>query len=360
MSEINASTNRRAFLKTAGLAGIGLAGAPTLLSACASPPSTSTATSSGGSPLTMSFAFLENVEYGGYFIADDKGYYGKQGINPTFQGGGGNGPAPELELQSGSSQLATEANMVRLFQYLAQHDDITLIAAQFQSTPNGLLSLAKRPVTDKAQLNGATILAAATNRPDIAALMKINGITDYKFSPAGADVGPLLAGQGDALLAFATNQPITLQQQFHMKPGRDYYFTLFSDLSYYVYSDVVIVSRAYLDKNRDEVVRFMKATIQGWQDYLSDPSLGAELAVTKYGASLGLNLAQQTAAAQAQVPLLQSPTTKAKGLFRLDLDYMENKMYPSLRAGGITKLPPVSAVTDTTVLDDVFMGKARV
>lgn len=337
-------------MSTAGMIAI----AALLLSGCAT--SGTTPQSSGTVktvPFPVAFSFIKNYEYAGNYVADDSGLYKKAGLAPKFLGGGPNAPAPEVSITSGQAVIAYESNTSRLFSYLAKANDIVIIGQQSQVTPNGLLSLAKRPVRNPSELKGARIIAAAPNRSSIAALMSINNVKDYQFVPGGADVGPLLAGQGDALLAFATNQPITLQQQ-GMKEGKDFFFTPFNDLNYYLMSDVVIVSKAFLASHRDEVVNFMAATIQGWQIQMKDPAKGAKLAVDKYGADLGLNLAQQTAAAKAAIPYMISALTKSKGIFRIDPAHVAATVYPGLEKAGITNLPDVNKVIDTTVLDDAY------
>jgi ABC-type nitrate/sulfonate/bicarbonate transport system substrate-binding protein len=368
---ISALTRRRF------LAGLGMAGAAVVLEACSSAASTgaanpgtspagkATGSSAAGSPrpstqpteltkVAVALGFLPNVEYGGNWIADNKGYYRAEGLEPTFLPGGPNAPAPEVALSAGNAAIATETNDLRLFDYLAKHSDVVLIGCIYQTSPLGLLSLAKRPVRTVADLKGARILAGTPNRPLIAALMKLNNVSDYTFVPAGADVGPLLAGQGDALLAFSNNQPITLEQEKKLTKDKDFYFTHFSDLNYHLMSDAILVSRAYLTAHRDEVVKFMRATSKGWHDFIADSDLGAELAVTDYGKSLGLDIAQQKASGAAEVPLLQSDVTQAKGLLTIDLSYLKDKVYPSMQASGVSNLPDVDTIVDTTVLADVY------
>jgi len=352
--------------KKMALGGAAVAIAALLLSGCATTDPASNPTPTGDEskapaqlvPFTVAFGFLQNYEYAGSYIADDSGLYAKAGLDMKFLGGGPNAPAPEVSITSGEAVVSYESNTSRLFSYLAKADDIVIIGQQSQEAPNGLLSLAKHPVRTADELKGARIIAGAQNKASIGALMTINGVKDYTFVPGGADVGPLLAGQGDAMLAFATNQPITLEQQ-GLKEGTDFFFTPFSELNYHLISDVVIVSKAYLESNRDDVVNYMAATIQGWEEQLKDPAKGAKLAVEKYGADLGLNLEQQTAAAKAAIPYMTSELTKSKGLFAIDPAAIEKNVYPGLTLAGITNLPDVNKVIDTTVLEDAYkkLGK---
>lgn len=303
--------------------------------------------------ITVALPFFKNVGYAGNWIADDSGLYAAAGLATTFLGGGPNAPAPEVSVASGQAVIGYESNSTRLFSYLAKTNDIVIIGNRLQDSPNGLLSLAKRPVRNIRELKGAKIIAAAPNRSSMAALMSLNNITKYQFVVGGPDVGPLLAGQGDALLSFATNQPLVLQAK-GMVEGKDYFFTPFSKLRYHLLSDVVFVSKAYLKSHRSQVVAFMAATIQGWQAEIADPTKGAKLAVGKYGAELGLNLDQQIASAKTDIPFMKYDGTRAHRLFQIDPFLVTKYVYPGLQQVGITGLPEAKTVIDTTVLDDAY------
>lgn len=357
MSVSRITPSRRTFLQALGATGL----AAVTVGGCTTAASRGGGKAKGSADdLKLQLGFLPNVQVGGFWLADDNGYYEKAGLQPKFLPGGPNSPAPEVALNAGKAVLATEANTVRLFEYLAKRQDVVIIGLVYQKSPNGLVSLRRRPVRTRAELTGARILAGSRNRPNIDALMTINEVDDYKFVPAGVDVGPLLEGQGDALLAFATNQPIALRQQEDMESDKDFYFAYFSDLDYHLLSEMILVDRRFLDENRETVVKFMRATARGFQDFLEHPDEAAELATNKYGKSLGLDLEQQKAAARAEVPFMRSDRTAKKGLLTIDLDYVSDKVYPSLEASGVKGLPDLTKVVDTSVLDDVYRDGPRV
>ena len=299
----------------------------------------------------VAFGFLMNVEYSGNFVADDAGYYAEAGIVPKFLAGGPNAPAPEVSIASGQAQIAYESNTSRLFNYLADNNDIVVIGQVFQRSPNGLVSLKARPVRTAEELKGASIIAGSANRSSIDALMALNNVTDYTFVPGGADIGALQARQGDALLSFASNQPVALAQQ-GLTADQDFYFVPFSDLNYYLMSDVIIVSRSFLESHRDVVVGFLKASAKGWETVFNDPRAAAELTVNKYATDQGLDVDRQEAVVKAQIPYMTSDLTKSDGLFAVEPAFVQDKVYPSLTKAGISKLPEVSKVIDMTVLAD--------
>ncbi|MCU1441664.1 MAG: myristoyl transferase [Rhodoglobus sp.] len=322
-----------------------------LVSGCASPQPVAPAAEESPvpiEPVTVALSYLKDITYAGNWIADDGGYYAEAGIAPDFLQGGPNAPAPEVTIASGEATIGYENNTIRLFSYLADTPDLVIIGVRFAKSPNGLLSLAANPILDANDLDGASIIAGAPNRPNVDALMALNDVTDYEFVVGGVDVGPLLAGAGDALLTIATAGPLVLEEQ-GMKEGKDYFFTPFSDLDYHQLSNVVVVSREYLESNRAQVVNFMAATIRGWQDQLDDPELGAQLAVDVYGVDLGLNLDAQTKSAAAELSYMND----RDNLFRFDPKDFD-AVYEGLAKVGVTGLPPVKDIVDTTVLDDAY------
>lgn len=319
-----------------------------LLSGCSSSPAPKP---TAATPINLAFAFTENVQDAGYFVADDAGYYAKEGVKVNFIPGGGSSPAPEVAIASGQAQIAIESNTSRLFSYLSKANDIVIIGQDFQEAPNGLVSLKARPVRSAEELVGARIMGPSTNQAFVAGLMKINDVTKYSFVPGGADIGALQSGQADAMLAFATNQPVALEKQ-GLKPDKDFFFTPFDKLNYHVMADVILVSKSFLKNHRDAVVGFLKASTQGWEAAMKDPHSAAQLTVSKYATNQGLDAATQEISLKKQIPLMTSPLTKAKGLLSVDPSFIQSKVYPGLKAAGLKGLPDVSKVVDMTPLKE--------
>lgn len=343
--------SRRHFL----MAAAGMASAAALAACGSTRGSSSSSTKSSTRTLvdmTLAFSFLENVEYAGWYLGKQDGFFSQRNLNVTFLGGGPNTPAPETQLQAGSAQVVVEANTVRLFSAIAKKQPLVILSQDFQVSPNGLLSLARRPVRTPAELHGAKIIAAASNRQNMAVMMKLNGVTDYKFVPGGSSVDGLIAGQGDALLAFAQNQPIILETQYHMRPGKDFFFVPFSDLNYYLLSDVLVTTKSYATSHRTAVVDLLAGALQGWQENLNSPARGTAATMALSGTSLGLKQQQQQAVNEAQLPYILPKGTPSSELLSLSPAFVQEHLYPSLEAAGITGLPPANSIVDPTLLED--------
>jgi hypothetical protein len=97
-------------------------------------------------------------------------------------------------------------------------------------------------------------------------------------------------------------------------------------------------------------VRYLAALQRGWQLNARDPVPAAKLAVTTYGATLGLDETQQIGENRAQIPLTQSAQTRAHGLLWIDPNRVRGPIYAGLRATGRTKLPDVDKLIDVSLL----------
>jgi len=344
--------SRRRLLRTAGL---GLVGS-TLLAACGSGPEPAPS----GTPVRVALGWITNVEFAGFWIAADRGYYREEGLDVTFVPGGPNAPDPTATLAAGGAEIAIPVALQAYLAAITAGNDFVAYATMFQNAPAALLSLARRPIRTAADLVGAKVLGQQGVQPFVEAAMRLAKVpTTYEFVPVGYDPGPLLAGQGDVYTCFATNQPITLERQ-GMVAGKDFFVTTYESLGLPQYASFLTSKRDWVAANRDTLVKFLRATVRGWQDNAADPAVAAKLSVDTYGADLGLDLAQQTRENELQIAFTQSDLTKASGLMRIDPARLSGPMYTALNAAGVTGLPDPSKIIDTTLLDTVFAGKPTV
>ncbi|MFT3855644.1 MAG: ABC transporter substrate-binding protein [Ilumatobacteraceae bacterium] len=323
---------------------------------------TSAATSASSTPaatadVSIAMGWIKNVEYAGSWVALENGYYDDQGIKPAYQQGGPNAPAAPVAVAAGSAQIGVSASMLTLLDAINEGNDFVVFGTQYQVSPGAVLSLPKKPVKTPQDLVGITFLGQEGVDVNINAVLDIAGLPhDYKFVVAGFTPDPLLEGQGDAYSCFLVNQPITLETK-GMVEGTDFIVTTWADLGFPSYANLFFAERKYVESNRDDIVRFMRATIKGWETNAEDPTIGAKLAVDEYGADLGLDLTQQTRQNELQIPLMKSVLTDSSGLFRIDPAQWNGPMKAAYLAAGRTTMPALDDAVDLTILDDVFEGK---
>lgn len=341
--------SRRGFLaRTVGLAG-GMA-----LAACGAPAQTPAP--AGGArevqPLKVQFLWIKNVEFAGEWIADSDGTYQQEGVKPEFLAGGPN--VDEVAVVSaGGADIGVTGGMSALVDANAKGSDFVAFAATFQKSPGGLLSLEKNPVRKPADLVKKRVGGQEGARRSVEAVLKLNNLpVDYTFVPVGFDPQPLIEGACDVYTCYVTNQPLVLAEK-----NIPHVAVTYNDLGFVNYGNVFFAKRQVLKDKRDLIMRYLKATIIGWEKNLKDVNRAAQLAVTKYGVDLGLALPQQVAENKAQNVLVEGDLTRQKGLFWMDPAVVSGPVYKALEATGRTTLPKVDQFLDLTLLRDIYGSK---
>ncbi|MEU6222882.1 ABC transporter substrate-binding protein [Streptomyces sp. NPDC047042] len=289
--------------------------------------------------IRVALGWIPSVEFGGYWMADHAGYYADQCLDVEFQPGGPNAPLPTAAVAGKTADVGISSTLTEVLTSAGHGDKIVMLGAAFQDSPAALISLAKDPVKSVTDLAGKRICLQDGVQPLIDSLFTKDGKKpDYKAVSVGYDIAPLVKGQCDAYNGFASNQPVTLETQFKLKAS-DYVVTPFSKLGVEQYADLLFAQKSFVDGNHAAVVKFLRATSKGWADYLDDPAAAAKVTVDKYGADLGLDLAQQQRTAQLQVPYLKSADTQKHGLLWIDSATLGGPMYEGQVAAGVKGLP---------------------
>src|SRR5438105_12436798 len=329
------------------------AGALTLGGLLTSPVARAAGGAAAAQSLNVQLLWIKNVEFGGYWIADDQGMYASAGVAPNFLAGG-----PDVIVENVVAGGGADVGITGGFGFItdanAAGSDFVVVGSTYQTAPSGLVSLASNPVRTPQDLVGKKVGAQQGARNIIDAIFAINGLPagQYTFVPVGFDPAPLVEGACDVYTCFITNQPLTLKDQ-----GVDYVTVTYSALGFPDYADVLYAKRSFIANNRDALIAFLRGSIRGWQANIQDPSTAVQLAVNKYGADLALDAHQQAAENDAQIPLVQSDLTRAKGLFWMDPDFIAGPLYAALQASGRTNLPDVNQLVDLSLLTDAFGGK---
>jgi ABC-type nitrate/sulfonate/bicarbonate transport system substrate-binding protein len=318
-----------------------LAGSAAALGAATLRPARAAAT------VTTQLQWIKDVESAAWWIAETNGYFSAEGIASTVLAGGPNLASIPAVVAAGRADVGI-AQFEQVIDANAQGEDFVVFGALYQTDPAALLSLPAHPVRTAHDILGKRIGLQQGAHVFIDAIMKLNHLpATYTEVVVGFDPAPLVEGACDAYLCFVTNQPLTLAAR-HVPCVT----TGFGDLGYHTYTDILFCTREYLSRNRETLVHYVRALQHGWAENARDPELGARLATTVYGASLGLDLQQQIGLNRAQIPLMEGPLTRAHGRMWVDPARIAGPIYTTLRATGRTNLPPVEHLVDTTIVRD--------
>jgi ABC-type nitrate/sulfonate/bicarbonate transport system substrate-binding protein len=341
------SVRRRRILRDLGVTGAvaAMPGAPFLIGAA----------HAQGRPATVTTAlsWIPNHQFSGIWIGLDKGWFDEAGVKLNWRPGGPNTPNPVERVASGEVGLGQQSNPRPVLEAIVKGNDFVVLGTRFQRQPGGLLSLAKNPVLEAKDMVGKKFITPnPTDVRTIETALKANKLPPtFQSVPGGSDPQGLLDGQGDAMIAFVTNQTITLERKGLVK-DKDFFHRTWDELGVPGYSNFLFAKRAHVAENRDALVRYLRTEIRGWIENEKNPGYAAKLAVEKYGVDFGLDLKQETRSNELQIPFLRSKDTDANGLFWVNRDRLGGPMYDALRAGGVDKLPEVDKILDMSLLRD--------
>lgn len=312
------------------------------------------APASGGlADVTYQLSWTHSVQFGGTYLAQDRGFFDDQNLNVSFAPGGPN-VAGDASTVSGASLVNISA-ADGVARSNAEGADLVIVGAQYQKSAATILSLSEAPIERPEDLVGKKIGVASANDPALSAFLSINGLSDgdVDFVPSQYDPAILTAGQVDGLYCFVNDLPVALAVQ-----GVDATTMLLADFGYNPMSQTYTVLRSSLDDEavRDQIVRLIRADAQGWQLYEEDPQAAAELTLEMFP-DAGLDLAAQQEQAEVQLDIMYSDATDTHGFgWFSDEQVAKNlELFELLGISGGTE-----ALWDRSLLEEIYADGPRV
>jgi ABC-type nitrate/sulfonate/bicarbonate transport system substrate-binding protein len=308
---------------TLGGAGVVVLGGPLLLG-CGNDDDGGTATTSPGtSPGTtpgtdapsgdlistgLQLSWTHSVQFGGSYLAAERGYYEAQGLDVSLSPGGPN-VAGDAQTVSGQV-LMNISGGDGVARSNAEGANLIIVGTQYQRAPGTLLSLAENPITVPSELEGKSIGVAGPNNPTLDAFIALNGVDDAAVErvPSQYDPAEVVSGAVDCIFCFYNDLPVALGVQ-----GIEYETLLLADFGFNPHSQTYTVRAESLEgPERDQLIRLLRGEILGWQAYETDYLEAADVTIARYPDS-GLDLETQQVQAEVQLDLMYSDDTAANG-----------------------------------------------
>jgi NitT/TauT family transport system substrate-binding protein len=203
-------------------------------------------------------------EHGGYYQALAKGYYAEEGLAVEILPGG-----PNAQVMAGVATGRADLGMTNgddLIVAIARGLPLRLIAAEMQRDAQGILFHKENPLTSLRDLDGKTLMAGAGSTW-LEVVRKKLGIK-FNLQPLVGDLARFMNDPRFIQQCFVTNEPY-----FASARGASVGALLIAseEIGYEPYR-AMFGSRDYLAANPDVVVKFVRASLRGWIDYLTgDP-----------------------------------------------------------------------------------------
>ena len=244
-------------------------------------------------------------EFGGFYEAQLRGIYQKEGIDLEILPGGVGTPVIQM-IEAGKVELGI-SNSDEVILGRSQGANAVSIYAVYQTSPMALLTHSERGFKElKDVFENPGTIAAERGLPYIRFCEKKYGLKKVKLVPFLGGITQFLSDKNLTQQGFVTAEPILARKQ-GAKPKT----FLIADSGYNPYLTVVIVRIDFAEKNQEILKKFVKATQEGWRLYLKDPSVS-----NKHMATLNPTMDLDTfkEGAKEQIPLIETAETKKHGL----------------------------------------------
>jgi ABC-type nitrate/sulfonate/bicarbonate transport system substrate-binding protein len=301
--------------------------------------------------LDFQIRWLKTVAFGGWWAGIENGYFADVGIDLKVIPGG-----PNLDVQqvvAGGGVPIGEGITDRIIRgKIEQNLAFKIIGCLYQKTPAVFMSLGENNWTKPADLVGKRIGTTNEGVPLIEALLSQAGLPpkDWEFVQAGFDPSPLIQGDVDFFQGFRTDQGVALELQ-----DRKMNYITYDQFGFDPYDAPIFVLEETLEKERDLLVRFMRASIKGWEWAVANPTKAAEITVDKYGTD-ELNLEQQKLESKFQVEDVTSSETDENGLFYTTEQRWQDMIDFLADAGSLPKSIPATDIFTAEIQAEAMDG----
>jgi NitT/TauT family transport system substrate-binding protein len=214
-------------------------------------------------------SWFAQAEHGGFYQAKATGLYEKAGLDVTIKMGGPQVNGAQL-LLAGDTDFMMGYD-IQVLKAREQNQPLVTVASSFQFDLQGLM--AHDDVADIAGLKGRPILIAGTSRLTFWPWLRAKyGFTDDQIRPYTFNLQPFFADETMAQQGYLSSEPFQAQQQ-----NEKVKFFLLADGGYPPYGSTIVTTEKMIAEKPDVVARFVKASLQGWHDYLENPAPGNAL-----------------------------------------------------------------------------------
>lgn len=214
--------------------------------------------------ITFLTSWFAQAEHGGFYQAKATGLYEKAGLDVDIRMGGPQVNAMQL-LTAGGAEIVMGYD-IQVLNGIAHKLPVTTIATSFQFDLQGVMT--HDDVKDLADLKGHTILIASSSHATFWPWLKQRfGFTDAQAGVDTFNLQPFLADKSLATQAYPSSEPFEAR-----KLGEKVKFFLFADYGYPPYGSTMVTTRGFLEKSPEAAAAFVRASLEGWRDYLRDPA----------------------------------------------------------------------------------------
>jgi NitT/TauT family transport system substrate-binding protein len=231
-------------------------------------------------PVTLLLEWLDSPQFAGFYVAQAQGYYAREGLAVTMVPLAD--PADYLTLServaAGEAEFAVGG--LALVNAQLAGEPLTAMAGLLQRNPQVLFARADSGIHSPRDFVGRRIGIKNEGWRQIIERTMNNAsasLDDAIEVPVGGDMQPFFDGEVDVWTGFALNEPIAARLA-----GVDIVSIYPYEYGLSGYGMILYTSQANVAQRPDLVTRFVRASLDGWNEVVRDPEGTVALLLAEY------------------------------------------------------------------------------
>ena len=211
--------------------------------------------------------WFPQAEHGGWYYADSQGTYEDYGLDVDMKPGGPQVNNIQL-LLGGRADFVMLHSSGQILNAIEEGLPLVALAAFYQKDPQIIMTHPGVDNDSLEDLKGKPILLSQDAHQSFWPWLKQTyGYTDEQVRPYTFQMGPFIADPDVIQQAYVTSETFVVKEA-----GIDPNVFLLSDHGWKSYSTMIVTTRKTLEERPEVARKFVEATIEGWYQYLEDPS----------------------------------------------------------------------------------------
>jgi len=268
-----------------------------LLAGCAAPTATP-------EPITLKLSWQHGAQFLGFYVAQSRGYYATEGLAVTIE------PLLDTTEVSGVHERVVAGELDfgiggrDLLLAQAQGVPVAAVATIYQFGPHAFFARADSGIVTPADLAGRRVVVKAPVwREFLESLLKRGGLTlaDVEEVPGGFDMTPFVEGEVEVWAGYLNNEVVRARLQ-----GLELVTLPVYEYGIRTNALTIYTSQAMLEANPGQAVRFLRASLRGWQWAVENPTEAVDTMLELFP-DMAAERDFHLASFDASIPLIHPP-----------------------------------------------------
>jgi NitT/TauT family transport system substrate-binding protein len=299
--------------------------------------------------MTLQLKWLPQSQFMGYYVAKVKGYYEKEGIDLEILPGGSD-IIPEQQVYNGVADVGVTW-VSSLLKYQSQGWELKETAQIFQKSAMLLVSKKAAGINTPADLKGKKVGSwFGGNEYELYAMIENAGLDrekDLTLVQQDYTMDQLMNDEIDAASAMTYNEYGLLLESGYKE--EDLNKLDMNDYNCAMLEDCLFSTSEWLGKNKDLYVRFLRASIKGWQDACENPEEAGKIV---YEADNSVSLDHQIYMAKEVAKLVVPEGFDKAKIGYIDMNAVKQTADYALKYGLLTQAANIDECVDSSCWEE--------